>query len=187
MFSAIILIIFSTTWLALPLRCVAHASSHDVEREIGSSVKGTLQARGNSGAPYGNNSDEASCVSTTLFNATSLDMLSCECANALAEPIECQDTIWHSNSLYGRENLSLDDLKELCTPKCEASIAKFRENADKACCNELYTDPVANSTSFVYGTGFPDSIYNIKSVSVRPIALADYFFTNYKLLCMQDE
>jgi hypothetical protein len=48
------------------------------------------------------------------------------------------------------------------------------------------TDPVQESTGYVYGTGMDDIIYNVQGTSVRPIALADYYILNYKLLCLKD-
>ncbi len=89
--------------------------------------------------------------------------------------------------LYTWGGLTSANLTNLCTSACNSSIATFRSNVLSSCANDVYTDTPANATGYVYGTGTLDDIYNVQGVSVKPIALVDYYFLNYKLNCMQDE
>ncbi len=83
--------------------------------------------------------------------------------------------------------MTSEDLINLCTDTCNSSIATFRGNVLDACADDVYTDTPVNATGYVYGTATLNDIYNVQGMSVMPIALADYYFLNWKLNCMQDE
>lgn len=89
--------------------------------------------------------------------------------------------------LYTWGGFSDENLVALCTTNCSKSIENYRSNVITACADDVYTDPVINSTEYIDGTNTREDIYNVGSVSVQPIALADYYFLNYRLLCLKDE
>lgn len=109
------------------------------------------------------------------------------CLTALTASLECSSLLTSPEALYTWGGLSGEALDLLCIDTCTSSIASFRANVLEACSDDVYTDPIVNSTGYVTGTDTLDSIYNIESISVRPIALVDYYFLNYNLLCLKDE
>ncbi|KAM0544190.1 hypothetical protein ACHAPJ_011941 [Fusarium lateritium] len=88
--------------------------------------------------------------------------------------------------LYTWSGFSDQNLTPLCTSTCSKSIESYRSKVIKACADDVYTDPPVESTGYVLGTNVQDDIYNSHD-SVRPIALADYYFVNYKLLCLKND
>ena len=127
--------------------------------------------------------------SITLFNATTLadTSLSKACIAALAAPLECSGYILDDDMLDTWDGLSDQTLVPLCTSTCSKSIESYRSKVIKVCANDVYTDPEVNAEGYVPGTNTPNDIYNAGGASVRPIALADYYFVNYKLICLKDE
>lgn len=114
-------------------------------------------------------------------------MFSSDCANALAGSLNYSAAIGYSSSLYVWGGLTMNDITALCTTACSDSISSFRANVLEACVNDVYTDEPANATAYVYGIGTMNDIYNVEGVSVKPIALVDYYFLSYNLTCTQDE
>ncbi|KAJ4244050.1 hypothetical protein NW762_014663 [Fusarium torreyae] len=88
--------------------------------------------------------------------------------------------------LYTWSGFSDQNLTPLCTSTCSKSIESYRSKVMKACADDVYTDPPVESTEYVLGTNVQEDIYNSHD-SVRPIALADYYFVNYKLLCLKND
>jgi hypothetical protein len=124
-----------------------------------------------------------------LFNATALtsesETISSVCANALAAPLNCSALITFKP--YAYYGLTADNITELCTADCSDSINQYRQAVLQECVNDVYTDPVINNTDTIYGTSQTYDVYNINDVSMKPIGLADFWFINYNLTCMQDE
>lgn len=123
-------------------------------------------------------------VPTGFFNISDLTMFSSDCAAALASTVDCSDIIRDSDFQSG---LSAENITALCTIACFDSITSFRSKVLTSCANDVYTDEPVNGTSYVYGTGVKDDIYNIEGISIKPIGLVDPFFVNYNVTCMQDE
>ncbi|KAJ4323824.1 hypothetical protein N0V84_004170 [Fusarium piperis] len=127
--------------------------------------------------------------SITLFNATTLadTSLSKACIATLGAPLECSGYILDDDMLYTWGGFSDQNLVPLCTSACSKSIESYRSKVIKVCANDVYTDPEVNTPGYVPGTNVPNDIYNAGGSSLRPIALADYYFLNYKLLCLKDD
>ncbi|KAI3090361.1 hypothetical protein CBS147333_10339 [Penicillium roqueforti] len=123
-------------------------------------------------------------VPTGFFNISDLTMFSSDCAAALASTVDCSDIIRDSDFQSG---LSAENITALCTIACFDSITSFRSKVLTSCANDVYTDEPVNGTSYVYGTGVKDDIYNIEGISIKPIGLVDPFFVNYNVTCMQDD
>lgn len=131
----------------------------------------------------------ASYGSVTLFDAATLEdtSLSKACIAALAAPLECSGYILDDEMLYAWGGHSAQSLDPLCTSTCSKSIKSYRSKVIKVCANDVYTDPEGDATGYVPGTNVPNDIYNAGGSSLRPIALADFYFLNYKLICLRDE
>ncbi|KAH6999051.1 hypothetical protein BKA56DRAFT_665569 [Ilyonectria sp. MPI-CAGE-AT-0026] len=166
-------------WTFLTLSCLSlfvAARPHQSHHALHSHFLASLQKRANG-------------VTTILFNATTLTdtSLSHACIDALAAPLGCSGYILDEDMLYTWGGFSDENLVALCTTNCSKSIEIYRSNVIIACANDVYTDPVINSTEYIDGTNTREDIYNVGSVSVQPIALADYYFLNYRLLCLKDD
>lgn len=124
-----------------------------------------------------------------LFEAATLadTSLSKACIAALATPLECSPYILDDDMLYTWNEFPEQNLILLCTSTCSKSIERYRSEVIRVCANDVYTEPEAHATGYVPGTNTPNDIYNDDSSSLRPIALADYYFLNYNLLCLKDE
>ncbi|CAG8910036.1 unnamed protein product [Penicillium egyptiacum] len=120
---------------------------------------------------------------TALFDINYLTMFSADCASALGASLNCSDLIQYSDYQQG---LTVENLTALCTTACSSSIATFRENVFTNCANDIYTDEPVNASSYVYGTGTKNDIYNVEGISIKPIAMVDPYFINYDMTCMQD-
>lgn len=126
--------------------------------------------------------------SVTLFNASTLvdSSLSKACIAALAAPLECSGSILDDDMLETWDEFSNQNLVSLCTSTCSKSIESYRSKVMEVCAKDAYTDPESNAEGYVPGTNTPNDIYNAGGASLRPIALADYYFVNYKLVCLKD-
>ncbi|KAJ5399171.1 hypothetical protein N7465_009660 [Penicillium sp. CMV-2018d] len=120
---------------------------------------------------------------TAFFNISDLTMFSSDCATALADTVDCSDTIRYAEFQSG---LTPENLTALCTTACFDSITTFRSKVLKSCASDVYTDEPSNDTSYVYGTGAKDDMHNVEGISIKPIGLIDPFFVNYNVTCMQD-
>lgn len=151
------------------------------------SFNATTRIFGNSSANDGgpdSNGDTTQLFHTESFANVSLSK---PCLTALVAPIACNATIRDSSFLYTWGGLSAGDLAGLCTLRCNASLTTYRTAVATACANDLYTDPVTNSSGYAYGTQQPVSIYDSEGVTMRPIGLVDFYALNYALLCMVDD
>ncbi|KAK8103188.1 hypothetical protein PG984_016334 [Apiospora sp. TS-2023a] len=113
--------------------------------------------------------------------------LSSSCLEALGRPLDCSGLLISSRALYVWGGLSAMELDSLCTPSCASSIADYRSNVLAACADDVYTDPSQDATGYVPGTDTTNDVYNVGRISIKPIGIVDYYFLNYKLLCLQDD
>ena len=79
------------------------------------------------------------------------------------------------------------DIDNVCTESCAESFGALRASVATACAGDVYTDPVIDDADDIYGTGFSNNIYNVDSISARPVAFVDYYLLSYRLLCLKDE
>jgi hypothetical protein len=132
---------------------------------------------------------DSSTLSTVLFPRTVLANFgfSEPCVEALSATLSCSEAVRQQHYLYTWGGLTESDIETVCTESCAESFEALRANVATACADDVYTDPVIADTGYVYGTGFSNSIYNIESISARPVAIVDYYHLSYKLLCLKDE
>ncbi|KAH6655548.1 hypothetical protein BKA67DRAFT_657480 [Truncatella angustata] len=124
---------------------------------------------------------------TALFLADNLLMFSAGCASALAATINCTESIREEEFLYTWGGMSADELAALCTDSCRDSIVDHRANVAQECADDIYVDPPEkNITDYVYGTSTTNDVYGMEGKTVNPLALVDYYFLNYNLLCLKD-
>ncbi|OJJ37014.1 hypothetical protein ASPWEDRAFT_170511 [Aspergillus wentii DTO 134E9] len=112
-----------------------------------------------------------------LFPHGPFPSLSASCATAFTANLSCS-LLETGNSMYQfNTNLSTKFLDTMCTDSCRKSITEYRKNVIKACSNDTIT----------FGNNGASSRKKSRSSTVyRPIALADYYFTNLEQRCTKD-
>lgn len=160
-----------------------HRNARRAEGAVGSDATGRTQTRDVD--PRAN----PSTPSTALFNSTILTSFgfSEPCIAALSATLNCSEAIRQDRYLYTWGGLTESEIEAVCTESCAESFAAQRANVATACAEDVYVDPVVDDTGYVYGTGFSNSIYNVESISARPVSFVDYYLLSYKLLCMKNE
>lgn len=125
--------------------------------------------------------------STALFLSENLAMFSPGCSSALAATLNCTGSIREEEFMYTWGGMSAEELSALCTESCSDSISDFRAAVTTACADDIYVDPAqSNLTDYVYGTSTTNDVYGTEGKTVDAMALVDYYFLNYNLLCLKD-
>ncbi|KAK6209368.1 hypothetical protein LQW54_006356 [Pestalotiopsis sp. IQ-011] len=125
--------------------------------------------------------------STALFLSENLAMFSPGCSSALVATLNCTGSIREEEFMYTWGGMSAEELSALCTESCSDSISEFRAAVATACADDIYVDPAqGNLTDYVYGTSTTNDVYGTEGKTVGAMALVDYYFLNYNLLCLKD-
>ncbi|KAH6654671.1 hypothetical protein BKA67DRAFT_691661 [Truncatella angustata] len=130
-------------------------------RDAGASV--TISARSNN--------------SLTIFTATDeTSDISSEYLAALAVTLDYSSQLINPNVLYTWGGLTGDELDELCTEACLASIAFYRSGVLEACADDVYTDTPINSTEYIAGTATLGTIYNYDLTCLKDSVTDEYCY-----------
>lgn len=119
--------------------------------------------------------------SIQLFSPGVFAMLSTGCSNALAANLSCNYIETGDYAYKIVSNYTTDTLTYMCTSECSDSISTYRQNVIQACASDTYYDQ--NAT--INDTGDP-TVYDQNNLVLKPIALPDYYFTNYQEMCLKD-
>jgi hypothetical protein len=160
-----------------------HRNARRAEGVVGNNAPGSTETRGVDPRA------DPSTMSTVLFNSTILANFgfSGPCIAALSATLNCSEAVHQDRYLYTWGGLTESDIEAVCTESCAESFAAQRASVAAACAKDVYVDPVVDDTGYVYGTGFGNGIYNVESISARPVSFVDYYLLSYKLLCMKNE
>ena len=137
----------------------------------------------------GNPKSSSTDASIKLFGFPSnTTFISAKCQKALSVNISCSPLIISEAAFDAPwANLTSDSLTELCTDLCANSLKNYHAEAATACADDVYTDENTNSTEYVVGTGAYDSVFHMEDLSVKAVAMVDYYIVNYHLLCLKDK